>query len=78
MERIGSTMNDRFAYQMSQAASRLADLSPVNTLARGYSITRNESGTIVRKIEEAPAGSMVQVTVSNGMLKCEVKSTKEL
>jgi exodeoxyribonuclease VII large subunit len=50
----------------------------VNTLARGYSITRNESGTIVRKIEEAPAGSMVQVTVSNGMLNCEVKSTKEL
>ena len=78
MQRIGSSMNDRFAYQIGQAASRLADLSPVNTLARGYSITRNEAGTIVRKVEEAPAGSTVQVTVSNGILDCEVKSTKEL
>ena len=75
--RAGRTLNDRFAYQMRRAASRLADLSPVNTLARGYSITRNEEGAIVRHVGEAPAGTKIEVTVSDGTLDCEVVNAKQ-
>ncbi|MBQ9003081.1 MAG: exodeoxyribonuclease VII large subunit [Eggerthellaceae bacterium] len=75
--RIGHAMGDRFSYQMRQAASRLVDLSPVNTLARGYSITRNEEGSIVRHVGEAPAGTRIEVTVSDGTLDCEVMIAKQ-
>lgn len=77
LTRIGATVTDRFAFEMRQAASRLADLSPVNTLARGYSITRNEQGDIVRRVQEAPAGTSIAVTVSNGVLNCSVLDTEE-
>lgn len=71
--RAGSTLTDRFDYDIRRAASRLADLSPVNTIARGYSITRDSCGAIVRRVEEAPVGSAIEVTVSDGVLECEVK-----
>ena len=74
MERIGATLADRFKYQLGTAASRLADLSPVNTLARGYSITRDEQGGIVSSIAQAPAGKRVDVMVSDGILRCNVES----
>ena len=75
--RAGATMNDRFAFEMRQAASRLADLSPVNTLARGYSITRNGEGEIVRHVAQAPVGTTIEVTVADGTLDCEVKQAKQ-
>ena len=76
LARVGATANDRFAYQLGQKASRLADLSPVSTLARGYSVTRGERG-IVRHVAEAPAGSAVTVAVSDGVLDCVVKEARE-
>ena len=55
--RAGSVLTDRFKYQLGTSAARLVDLSPVNTLARGYSITRDEQGNILRSTKGAPAGS---------------------
>ena len=77
LARVGSTVNDRFAYQVGQKASRLADLSPVNTLARGYAVARGERG-IVRHVSEAPAGSSLFVAVSDGVFDCIVKDTREV
>lgn len=74
--RVGSMISDRHAHQMSQMASRLADLSPVNTLARGYAIARNEQGRIVRHVDEAPLGSMVEINVADGIIDCEVKGSR--
>ena len=77
LARVGATANDRFAYQLGQKASRLSDLSPVSTLARGYSVTRGDRG-IVRHVAEAPAGSDVRVAVSDGVLDCIVKDAREI
>ncbi len=70
--RVGSSLTERFAYQMATSAARLDDLSPVNTLARGYSITRNEQGDIMRHVSQAPVGSTVEITLSDGSLVCDV------
>ena len=75
--RVGSTLTDRYAYQIGQAASRLADLSPVNTLARGYSITRNHEGSIVKRVQDVSLDSNIEVTVSNGVLSCKVLNANE-
>ena len=68
----GPNLLGRFDHQMRVEAARLHDLSPVAVLGRGYSITRTSEGDIVRSAKQAPVGSMVEVTVSDGALSCEV------
>jgi len=77
LARVGATMGDRFSWQVGQAAARLDDLSPVSILARGYAVTRNEEGAIVRHVAEAPVGSHVSVTLSDGALDCAVLDAQE-
>ena len=76
LKAVGPTVLSRFDHQMRSGAARLHDLSPVAVLSRGYSITRAEDGQIVRSIEQAPAGSLVEVSVADGRLSCEVKSSE--
>ncbi len=65
----------RFDHLMRTNAARLHDLSPVAILGRGYSITRTSAGDIVRSVEQAPKGSLVEVTVADGRMKCTVEES---
>ncbi|MBR3182229.1 MAG: exodeoxyribonuclease VII large subunit [Eggerthellaceae bacterium] len=77
LESVGPNLVTRFDSQMRAGAARLHDLSPVAVLGRGYSITRTADGEVVRSVLQAPAGSLVKVSVADGSLECEVKdSTK--
>jgi exodeoxyribonuclease VII large subunit len=55
------------------AAGRLESLSPLNVLARGYSLTRNEQGRLVRSIRDVKVGDAIEVTVSDGPIRAEVR-----
>lgn len=72
----GPNLMSRFDHQMRSSAARLHDLSPIAVLSRGYSIARTESGRIVRSVDQAPDGSLIEVSVSDGRLTCEVKSSE--
>lgn len=72
--RIGPAMTERFGYEIGAKASRLEDLSPLNTLARGYSIVRDSEGGIARSVDEIDVGSVVDVSLSDGTLACKVES----
>lgn len=75
MRVAGPNLLGRFDAQMRAGASRLHDLSPVAVLGRGYSITRSQEGAVVKSVDQAPVGSDVKVTVSDGVLTCEVKDS---
>ena len=72
MSRIAPALVQLFAYEVAASAARLDDLSPIKTLARGYSITRNEQGDIMRSVVGVQAGDRVNVTLSDGDLACDV------
>ena len=55
------------------AAGRLESLSPLNVLARGYSLTRNEQGRLVRSIGDVKVGDAIEVTVSDGRIRADVR-----
>ena len=76
--RVGKRATERFEYQLGKAASRMADLSPVNTLARGYSVARDAEGAIVRRVGEVEEGGSVSVTVSDGVLDCTVEKARAI
>ena len=75
--REGSRLTKRFATQIAAGAARLEDLSPLGILARGYSITRDGEGQLVRHIDQAPPGASVRVDIADGTLNCTVNSTVE-
>ncbi|WP_382304910.1 exodeoxyribonuclease VII large subunit [Herbiconiux sp. UC225_62] len=60
IEREGNTVRE--------LAGHLRALSPQRTLDRGYSIVQGTDGHIVRAATEAPAGSVLTITVADGSL----------
>ena len=47
-------------------------LSPLSVLRRGYAITQNDRGQILRNVSEVSLGENVQIRLANGKLKAEV------
>jgi exodeoxyribonuclease VII large subunit len=51
---------------LEKSAAKLAALSPVQTLERGYAIVRTDSGDVVASTSDISAGAHVDVTVADG------------
>ncbi len=60
---------ERGTARVAQCASQLETLSPLMVLARGYSITQNKSGQIVRSVKDVSAGDELHVRLADGTLK---------
>jgi exodeoxyribonuclease VII large subunit len=52
--------------------ARVVGLDPARVLARGYSITRDENGAVVRVASEVHVGSRVVTTLADGSITSEV------
>ncbi len=55
------------------AAARLETLSPLNVLARGYSLTRTETGEVVHRPEQVRTGDRLVTTVEHGRIVSRVE-----
>lgn len=53
-------------------ASHLEHLGPIGVLARGYSITRNSRGEIVRTADAVKAGELIAIQLAHGELAARV------
>jgi exodeoxyribonuclease VII large subunit len=51
---------------LETSAAKLAALSPVQTLRRGYAIVRTESGAVVGATGDVSPGARVDVTLAEG------------
>ena len=63
--------------QFSALTGKLDAMSPLKVLARGYSITQAEDGTVIHSAGQAAIGDRVQITLSGGSLKARVEEIKE-
>lgn len=72
LARAGQAQVPRFQAQVGMAAARLHDLSPLAVLGRGYAIARAE-GAVVKSVAQAPPGTLLNVSVSDGELACTVQ-----
>jgi exodeoxyribonuclease VII large subunit len=62
--------------RLGQVSSILRERSPLVILARGYSITRDAAGNIVRDATLVPLGSDISVHLAHGELGATVKNKK--
>ncbi len=61
------------AADLAERVAHLEPLSPLASLSRGYAVARRLSdGRILRSIQDAPAGTDIDVTLSEGRLLCTV------
>lgn len=60
--------------RLESIAGRLQNLSPLNVLARGYSITHKESGELVRSAAQVEAGDRLVTRVEGGEIISLVES----
>ena len=58
-------------------AGKLDSLSPLSTLNRGYSITRNQKGEILKNAREAVLGELLEILLARGELRARVEERKE-
>jgi exodeoxyribonuclease VII large subunit len=77
--RLGVAAKDLLLFRRQRAAAaigRLDALSPLGVISRGYALVRSE-GRLVRSVEDAPPGRMVEARLADGTLRCEVKSAEK-
>jgi exodeoxyribonuclease VII large subunit len=61
--------------RLARALAALAGLDPAAVLGRGYSITRNAAGGLLRDARAARAGELIRTTLAHGSLDSEVKKS---
>lgn len=77
MARAAKLFLETQSLKLTNLAKSLTLLSPENTLSRGYSITLDPSGKIIRSIEAVVVGSQVAVKLAGGSFKSQVKSKEK-
>nr|WP_304441023.1 exodeoxyribonuclease VII large subunit [Photobacterium sp. J15] len=60
-------------HKLAMAAEKLETVSPLATLGRGYSITRDAKGKVIRKTEQVQAGDTLHTTVADGEIRSVVQ-----
>ena len=50
-------------------------MSPLATIARGYSILQREDGTVIRRVDDVAPGDALQARLSDGNLRVRVESS---
>ena len=58
--------------QLQSLADQLNNLSPLATLDRGYSLSRDSSGSIITSSQDVKTGDSINVILSQGSLACSV------
>lgn len=59
--------------RVALAAAAIASADPRNILSRGYSLTTDERGVVLKSAATAKVGDKVSVRFADGTLNCEVK-----
>ena len=72
LERSGAVKLDRLRDRVAAVAARLDSLSPLNVLARGYSLTRSPDGGLVRDADRVEPGDDIVTTLARGEIVSRV------
>jgi exodeoxyribonuclease VII large subunit len=77
--RLGRSANipvERARQRISGLASQLESLSPLNVLARGYSLTRTSNGQVISDAAAVSSGDLITTRLAHGELTSRVEQTR--
>jgi exodeoxyribonuclease VII large subunit len=73
LQNLMSAQLIRARHELAAAATTLNALSPLSTLDRGYSIIRDQQGSILRSSADTQPGATVVASLAQGTLECRVE-----
>lgn len=59
---------------LREYAGRLDAVSPLQTLARGYSITMDTEGNIIHSVNEVTEADDIEIMIHDGIIECSVRN----
>lgn len=71
--RIGKSLVVPYQSQAAVITSRLNDLSPLKILERGWSITRDNQGAIIKSVTQLKPQDHITVQLLDGVLACQIE-----
>jgi len=57
---------------LAATAARLQALSPLNVLSRGYAVPLDETGRVLRRVDDFAPGAPFDLRVADGVVPCRV------
>lgn len=76
VERRVTALVDHLGREHGEATARLDTLSPLQTLARGYSVAETTTdGTVVRDVAQLTRGQQLRLRLTRGQALCRVEQT---
>lgn len=76
LESTAGRLIHRFQSDVALSAARLEDLSPLSIISRGYSVTRQPDGSIVKSVTQVSPGQTIAISVADGTVNASVTSTE--
>jgi exodeoxyribonuclease VII large subunit len=76
LRRASQVATERAGNRVAMLAGRLQSLSPLNVLARGYSLTLFNNGQLIRDAGEVEVGDRVTTRLSQGSITSRVESVE--
>jgi exodeoxyribonuclease VII large subunit len=74
LDRAGRQRIGRGHERLVSTAARLESVSPINVLARGYSITQSENGVVLRDAAAVRPGDRVRTRLNHGRIVARVEA----
>ncbi|HFK3152956.1 exodeoxyribonuclease VII large subunit [Citrobacter sedlakii] len=77
--RLADTIRARLSVtreRFGNAVTHLQAVSPLSTLARGYSVTSSADGNVLKHTKQVKAGDLLTTRVTDGWVESEVKAVK--
>ena len=73
LKSTGKNLLAPYANGLGLAAARLNDLSPLEVMARGYSIGRTPEGKVVSSVAQISQGDELDIQMRDGLARCRVE-----
>jgi len=76
---LSQAMGARLNRQREQLARHVAVMqacSPLQTLSRGYCLTRDRQGILIKNVDQLHPGSQITLTMRDGEADCRVEQTR--
>ncbi len=77
--RASTAMNKLVQYKQAHFVNMIEQLhivSPLATIARGYSVTRNQSGDIISRAKDVSLGEKITIQISDAVIDAKVSAVK--
>ena len=76
LDRCGVALTKPYDDTLQALTQRLEMSSPLKTLARGYTLTEDETGALVRRAAETKTGQALRVRFADGTVRCTVEDVQ--